>query len=257
MIDDSSILKTLDKSLLVLEYMAKKKCELGVRELSTILKINKSTTFRILNTLVTHRFVIKNQENSKYRLGFACLELSNSALQSTNIRDSAHNFLIELRNSTTETVNLVILDEGMGVYIDRIESVHRIRMVSSIGTREVLHCTGVGKALLAYLPELELDNIINKHGLEKKTKNTITDKDELKKHLNLIKAQGYSIDDEEGEEGIKCVGAPIFDNDGKVIASISVSLPSYRWNSELADKFAYEVKETAKNISNSLRGVFN
>jgi DNA-binding IclR family transcriptional regulator len=168
------------------------------------------------------------------------------------LRVVARPFLERLRDQTGETVNLIILDDGMGVYIDRIESSHAVQMVSSIGTREDLHCTGVGKALLAFLPENEIDRIIRQHGLPRKTARTITNPKKLKQHLKEIKEHGYSIDNEEAEEGIRCVGAPIFDNNSAVTASISVAAFAYRWSLDDAKHNAQFVIAAAQQLSAAL-----
>jgi IclR family acetate operon transcriptional repressor len=157
-----------------------------------------------------------------------------------------------LRDKTHETVNLMILQDGMGVYIDRVESPQRLRMVSFVGTREELHCTAVGKALLAFLSEPEVDKIIEKHGLAQKTPKTITNPGQLKQHLSQIRKMGYSIDDEEAEIGVRCIGAPIFNYKNKIEASISVSAPSYRLEKQKLKEVASLVKEIAEEISLSI-----
>jgi DNA-binding IclR family transcriptional regulator len=247
-----SILKTVDKALRVLELLHEEKREMGITEITHRLMINKSTTYRILTTLCRHRFVQKNPANNKYKLGFKILEISSTILETINLRDLARPFLEKLRNTTNETVNLITLDEGMGVYIDRLESQHTIRMVSHIGTREELHCTGVGKALLAFLPEDQMDNVIKRYGLPRKTSATITDVSQLKEHLQMIRERGYSLDNEEAEEGIRCVGAPIFNHGEEVIAAISIAAPSYRLSVKMAHEHAHVVVETAAQISEAL-----
>ncbi len=252
MINSNSILKTVDKALQVVLLLAQNSGEMGVREISKKMGINVSTTYRILNTLYINKFVRKNERSHRYGIGLKCLEISSYIIKSLDLRNIAHPFLESLRDRTNETVNLVILDDGMGVYIDRVESSHAVRMVSSIGTREELHCTGVGKALLAFLPENIVDEIIQKHGLPAKTPRTITSPKDLKEHLLEVRKQWYSIDNEEAEEGIICVGAPIFDHRKKVIASISVAAVSYRCSINQAKKNASLVVETAQQISAAL-----
>nr|WP_275589218.1 IclR family transcriptional regulator C-terminal domain-containing protein [Sporohalobacter salinus] len=122
-------------------------------------------------------------------------------------------------------------------------------MASQIGSRGPVHSTGVGKAITAYLDEKEIDNIIEKWGMPKRTKNTITDLQDFKEHLDLIKKRGYAVDDIENEPGIRCVAAPIFDYNGEVIAAVSVSGPTMRVTKERISKLAKKVKETGLQIS--------
>ncbi len=246
------ILETVDKALKILLLLAEDSREMSISEVSSKTRINKSTTYRILNTFCKNRFVIKNANNRKYRIGLRCLEIGNCILKSLDLRNIARPLLERLRDQTGETVNIITIDDGMGVYVDRVESQHAVQMISSIGTREELHCTGVGKALLAFLPESEIDEVIKQHGLPKKTARTITDPKKLKDHLKEIREQGYSIDNEEAEEGIRCVGAPVFDHNNNVIASISVAALAYRWSLADAKKNAKFVVETARRLSAAL-----
>ena len=193
MIRKDVVLETADRALKVLLFLAQDPKDLSISEISDKMSINKSTIYRILNTLYKNGFVSKNESNAKYRIGLKCLEIGNCIVRSLDLRNIARPFLEKLRDQTGETVNLVILNDGMALYIDQIESLHAVQMISSIGTREELHCTGVGKALLAFLPENEVDKIIAQHGLPQKTSQTITDPIRLKMHLDEIRERGYSI----------------------------------------------------------------
>lgn len=248
----SFILKTVDKALKILELFSEQEREMSISEIAKRIGTNKSTVYRILNTLRSHAFVQQNSDNSKYKLGFKLLEISSVILERIELRHQARPSLERLRDKTNETVNLMIMEGGLGVYIDRVESTQRVRMVSVIGTREELHCTGVGKALLAFQSEKIVDEVIKKQGLLRKTSRTITDPHQLKQHFDEIKKRGYSIDDEEAEEGIRCIGAPIFNHKDKVVASISIAAPSYRLDEQKMKQFAPIVVETARKISQNL-----
>jgi len=129
--------------------------------------------------------------------------------------------------STRETVHLMMLDGQTGLYVDRIESPQRVRVASTVGFREFLHCSAVGKAILAHLPGARLEQVIAR-GLPRLTTRTITDPARLRQHLAVVARRGFAIDNEEGEAGIRCVGAPIFDHRSQGLAWVSVAGPAYR-----------------------------
>ncbi|WP_167915886.1 IclR family transcriptional regulator [Thermococcus sp. LS2] len=228
--------------------------ELGLTELSKKVKLPKSTLYRYLETLKEGGFISQDPETGKYRLGIKIFELGSIVQNTLDLRKIAHPYLKKLAEETGETVHLCILDEerGVGVYVDKIENPSARVRYSQLGKTIPLHVGGVGKALMAYLPREKVDEIIRKYGLPKFTKNTITDPEELKKHLQKVKEQGYSVDNEEVELGLRCVAAPIRDSTGKVIASISISGPSARINEKTIPQLAELVKETALKISYEL-----
>ena len=154
---------------------------------------------------------------------------------------------------------MVILDRGEVLYVDKVEpsqpadGLRMVCMVSVMGSRIPTHCSAVGKVMLAFLPEERLVSIVKDKGLPRRTENTITDFEELKKHLQLIRKQGYALDDEENERGVKCVAAPIRDQSGEVIAAISISVPGIRIRTDtLLTTYKDQVTETAVNISKKL-----
>jgi IclR family transcriptional regulator, KDG regulon repressor len=151
---------------------------------------------------------------------------------------------------------MVILDRNEVVYIDKIETEQHtggLKMTSRVGSRNLAHSCAVGKVLLSYLSEDELNEAIAEKGLPKKTDNTITDPIQFKEHLVTVKNQGYAIDEEENEKGIRCVAAPIFDGKGKAVAAISVSGPAFRVTRKLVqDTLKKEVMKTASEISQLL-----
>jgi IclR family acetate operon transcriptional repressor len=251
-----SISKTVHKTLRVIDFLSSANREVGITEIARNLKINTTTIQRIVNTLHRSNYVQQNPGTARYTLGIRFLEISHHILHGLDLRRVARRFLEELRDRTRETVHLMILDGTMGVYIDAVESPQRVRMVSAIGTREELHCSAVGKALLAFLPDQKVNETIREQGLKRKTSRTITDPDELKRHLGQIKRRGYSVDNEEGEEGTRCVGAPIFGHSGEVQASISVAAPSYRLDLGNIPQLAPTVIEAATKISKSLGKAF-
>ncbi len=249
------ISKTVDRALRVIDFLSTANREMGITGIARSVEINTTTVQRIVNTLHRSNYVQQNPATARYTLSTRFLEISHHILQGLDLRQVARPFLEKLRDKTRETVHLMARDATMGVYVDAVESLQRIRVVSAIGTREELHCSAVGKALLAFLPEQEVDEIIREQGLKRKTSRTITDPDELKRDLGQIKKRGYSVDNEEGEEGTRCIGAPIFGYGGKIEASISIAGPSFRLDQQKIQQLVPIVIETARKISKNTGNV--
>ncbi len=242
-------MKSLKKAMQVLEALGKKKNESGVTELSREMSLPKSAIYQILSTFKSGGFVDQNPENKKYRLGLRIFELGNIVQLQLKIRIIAYSYLYDLSRTTNETTYLVILEKGKIVYIDCVESTARLRSHPVFGEIVPLHCTGVGKAIMAFLPEKKIDEIIQKEGLERFTKNTITDPQVLKEELKRIRSRGYAIDNIEHEQGIRCVGVPIRNHRGEVFAAISVSGPAQRLDKARIQKISKSVTEASEAIS--------
>jgi DNA-binding IclR family transcriptional regulator len=161
-------------------------------------------------------------------------------------------FLTELRDIAQETVHLVVLDQGQVAYIDKVECSKAVRMHSAVGRRGYMHCTAVGKAILAHMPVTDVHQILADHGLPSCTPNTITDSHSLHDELVRVRRMGYAVDDVENEEGIRCLGAPIFDHLGRPLSALSVSGPAYRMSMERVRELADVVIATASKISRQL-----
>jgi IclR family transcriptional regulator, KDG regulon repressor len=225
---------------------------MGVTELSRELGVAKSTTHRLLSTLFSQGYVQKSRQLDTYALGLKLVEMGQHVVHNLDIRTVAAEPLHQLMRQTGETTHLVMLDNDEVVYVDKIESPATIRMYSKIGKRAPLHCTGVGKALLAFLAVSERDEIIGRIPFKPYTQYTITNTDRFVRHLEEIRQQGYAVDDEEHEEGIRCVAAPVFDHEGGVAGGISVSGPTLRVTEDKLDDFAHKVLACAKEISRRL-----
>ncbi|AGB42406.1 transcriptional regulator [Halobacteroides halobius DSM 5150] len=245
----NNLVKSVNRSINILEELAKYENGLGVTEIGNRLDVHKSSVHRLLSTLVYRGLVEQDQETGKYKLGLKLFELGSRIFNDLEVREYAKPYIEELVRKTNETVHLVTLDQGEVLYIDKVKSPETITMASQIGARGPIHCTGVGKAMAAYLAETEVDKIIKKKGMPKQTENTITDPREFKEHLDLVKERGYAIDEIENEAGIRCIAAPIFDYDGDVVAAVSVSGPTMRVTKERISELAKQVRETGLQIS--------
>jgi len=245
-------MKSIKKAIEVLEALAKRENGVGITQLSKQLNLPKSTIHQILSTFKGVRFVDQNPEDKKYHLGLRVFELGNIVQSQLQLRKIAHSCLYNLSRKTNETTYLVVLENDRIVYIDCVESTARLRAHPVFGERVPLHCTGVGKAVMAFLPEEKVNEIIYEGGLERFTENTITDPHLLKRELKEIRKRGYAIDNAEHEEGIRCVGAPIRNHRKEVSAAISVSGPSQRFDRSRTPTMAKLVIETAEEISRKM-----
>lgn len=242
-------MKSVKKAIEVLEALAKRENGGGITQLSKQLNLPKSTIHQILSTFKSARFVEQNPEDRQYHLGLRIFELGNIVQSQLQLRKIAHPYLYDLSRKTNETSYLVVLEGKRIVYIDCVESTARLRAHPVFGDRVPLHCTGVGKAIMAFLPEVKIHEIIYEDGLERFTENTITDPQLLQQELKKVRKRGYAIDNIEHEEGIRCVGAPIRNHRKEVFAAISVSGPSQRFNPPRIQTMAKLVIETGEEIS--------
>jgi len=227
---EARYVQSLEWALNILEVLAQEGAPMTVTELSEKVGLKISTVHRLLTTLGHRGYVTQDPESSKYRLGLKMLEMGNAALYHSDIRTVARPYLEEIVERCNETANLAVLDGSDVVYIDQVESHNLIivKMFAQPGNRGPVHCTASGKALLAFLPPDKLEQVLSQVDFVRYTDETITDKDQLLKELKRIKQEGYALDWGEMEEHVRCIAAPIFNHEGKAVASISISGPSNR-----------------------------
>lgn len=200
-----------------------------VTEIAADLGRSKSTIYAHLLTLEKRGYLIKT--GTEYGLGLRFLSLGGHVQTTGDYRkiyQTAKPEIDDLANETTERAQIMVEEDGQGVYLYQSMGSKGVMTDTHVGTRVYLHTTAVGKAFLAHLPETEVDEIINRHGLPRVTENTITDRDELFAELETIREQGVAFDDGERVRGIQCVAVPIETDDGTVLGSISVSVPNRR-----------------------------
>lgn len=244
-----NMVKSVSRALDIITLISLKKNGLGVTEIANQIDINKSSVYRILSTLVQYGYIEQDSETGKYKLGYKFLEISSKLLESIDLRAEARPFLQELENETNEVIHLVVYDQGEVVYIEKLEGNETLRMHSKVGKRAPMHCTSVGKAILAHLPSSVVFDILERKGMPVHTDKTITDKDEFMKELGQVRQNGYALDLEENEYGITCVAVPIFDHLGKVIAAVSISGPTMRMTSDRLDALKSIMVRTGQGIS--------
>ncbi|CUS80758.1 transcriptional regulator, IclR family [Candidatus Kryptonium thompsonii] len=248
---------SIEKAFAILSVFSQNggRFELGVGEISKILKMHKSTVHRFLRSMEKVGVIERNNETGKYRLGLKLYELGNSVSLKKIMVDRARKYLEDLHWYLNETVHFATLKNGEVVYLDKIIADRNFVIISEVGKRLPAHCTGLGKAMLAFLPESDVKRIIKEKGLKKFTKNTITNKKDLFEELKKIRECGYAIDNEEIEDGLRCIAAPIFNGDGEVIAAVSISGPSSRINETTYEEYSKHVIKTARLISEELKNV--
>lgn len=217
----------------------------GVTELANVLDIPKSTVHSHLATLQKNEYVVKNED--VYHVGLQFLQFGEYIRSRMRIYDVARPEVEHLAEQTGELSNLLVAEHGQGVYLHRAQGTKAVKLDTYAGMRVNLHCTALGKALLASLPEERVDEIIDMHGLPAQTETTITDPEELKRELAEVREQGYAIDNGERLTGLRCVAAPIMDDRSSPRGAISISGPTSRMK---GDRLEGELLELLLNAAN-------
>jgi len=236
----------------MMENIAQSPAGLTNSEISRRLQIPKSSASYILRTLERRGYLHRDAESGKYRLGLKILALSRGVTTGMDLRKLALPFLQQLVNRTLLTCHLAILDAGEAVYIEKVDAPGFIKMDTWVGRRMYVHSTSVGKSLVAWLPPVEIAAILHDYGLPKRTAKTITVSARFLKELEKVRGQGYAVDDEENSPGARCVGAPVFDTPGHVVAAVGLSGTTSQITHANIPKLAEWLKETSWKISRQL-----
>ena len=240
----------LRRGLAILDVFSLGRRELGVNEIARALGMHKSTVSRLCSTLEQSGYLARDPANEKYRLGARIQQLTGAS--SVELRAAARDVLRQLVDTSGETVTMVVRDGLDIVTIEVLDGPRMVRMQARVGARTQIHASAGAKAILASLPAGELSQVIDAWPLSRLTTNTITTKDALVQHLEETRARGFSIDHEEMEIGLRCVGAPVRDQSGAVIAAIAVSAPRHRLTDEGIERLGREVRDAADAISSRL-----
>ena len=224
-----------------------------LQDISKEIRVPSSTVLRFLNTLMKHDYVSQEPQTSRYFLTLKLCEIGQLISAQMSIRDIVRPYLVALSEKCQESACLAVEQDNLVVYIDVVEGPDSmLKTLQRIGKRAPLHSTGVGKTLLLDFSEERLNQLIRDQGLKAITKNTLTTKQKLLCELARVREQGYAVDNEECEYGVKCVAAPLKDYSGKIAASISVSGPLSRLPDEKIDFIKERVLETSRKISKHL-----
>ena len=232
--ESKNIVKSVEKALFILDCF-KDIEEIGFNELGKLTGLPNGTLFRIISTLINRDYIYKDASTGLYRLGKKISILGLAAIRNLNFHKIIHSLLQDIARDTRETANAAINVNNEIVYIDIVESPQAIKMLAKIGSRDSIHSTSLGKVLLAFMEKKEQDIVLEKIELVKKTENTITKKETLKREVKNIVKNGYAVDNEENELGCKCIAVPVFDQNKKVVGEISISGPIDRINENLEE----------------------
>jgi DNA-binding IclR family transcriptional regulator len=245
-------IQVLDRALAVLKVLSQEGPDLTLAQVSALLHLHKSTAHRLIMVLEGHKLIERNSKTGTYRLGMKLFELGTRAVSQLDLRERARPILDRLVRETDETVHLCVYDNGEVVYVDKVEPARSVRLASTVGRRHPAFCTAVGKAMMAVMPEEQVETAVQKHGLRPLTRKTIGSLGELKSELAKVRKLGYAVDDEENEEGVCCVGAVVRGISGEPTAAISVSGPSFRLPSYKIPIVAKAVIGAANALSQEL-----
>lgn len=242
--------QSIERAFVILEQLAEYPNGVQITKLAGITGLSKSTVHRLLATLIELHYVIQDEDTERYKLSYRALFLSRNILSNSSLISLSKPILQKLVEEINETIHLCTEEKGEVVYIEKIESNQTIRMYSRIGSRAPMYCTGVGKMMLSDKNDDELEAIAHDINYIKKTDATILNAADLLAEIDTIRKLGYSLDNVENEEGIRCIAAPIYDFSGRIIASFSISGPSSRVTLERIEKeLAKKIMETAHTIS--------
>jgi DNA-binding IclR family transcriptional regulator len=251
-VTDLSPATAVERALNILESVSQRREGLTNSEISRKLAIPKSSASYILRTLERRGYLRRDAGTGRYKLGLKILSLGGDAQSNLDIADVALPFMRSLVERVHLTSHLAVLDQGEAVYIEKVEAPGFFKVNTWVGRRMYLHSTSVGKALLAWLPKQETEAIVRQQGMKKRTPKTITTVSRLLADLELVREQGYAVDDQENSTGARCLGAPIIDGVGNVTAALGVSGTLTQVDEENLPKIAEALKETARRISRQL-----
>jgi len=248
--DDSSIytVPAVDRAARIMLMLASGTREMTLAEVATATGYHKSSVHKILMTLCHHGFLNRNEASKHYSLGIALARCGQVALDNLNVNRSAKAVLKDLADFSGETANLAVLSGTKMVIVDAIEPLVELRVSPPIGTTDSVINKSNGKAVLAWMPEDLVNTIIKREGLPANTKHSITDAKTYRKELETVRAIGYAMDFEEFQDGISAVSAPIFDDEGHAVATLSIVGPAFRMTKDKMQRFGQRCAKAAAQL---------
>ena len=243
----SSVLKVFS----ILQALGEQK-NIGVSELSQRLMMSKATTYRFLQTMKTLGYVTQEEEADRYALTLKLFELGAKSLEYVDLIGLADKEMRFISEQTNEALHLGALDDDSIIYIHKIDSNYSLRMQSRIGRRNPLYSTAIGKVLLAEREQAFIRDTLSRVTFIKHTEKTLENTEQLIAELSLVKEQHYAQDNQEQEPGLRCIAAPIYDRFGTVIAGISISLPTIRFDESRLSYYVGLLHQAGKNVSSQL-----
>lgn len=246
------VIQSLQRGLGIMEVVAARGSGATLVEISRELGLHPSTAFHLLRTLVALGYLSQDGSTRTYRLGSKVFQLGASASTEGRLVDVAESFVAELARESRETSHLAVHEHGRAVVICKGDGSGPLVVSERIGTRRPLHCTAIGKVLLAYLPEPEVLASLSQTRLLRYTARTIIDRASLERELTRVRERGYAVDDEEFSQGVRCVAAPVFNVSGQLVAALGVSGPTIRVTRERMAELITLVTGSARRLSRHL-----
>jgi DNA-binding IclR family transcriptional regulator len=245
-------IRSVTKAVRLLEALAKEPGPQGVSELSRQLKMDKSSVSRMLRTLEQGRLVACDETTGKYGLGLGLVHLGQRALRRLDLRTVARDSLVALVKKTNECAHLAVRAGDLALYVDQELPGQGAHVDVPVGAVAPLHCTALGKVLLAFGSERDRESVLNKEPLESFTRRTLTDSAALRSHLATVRVRQVAFDDEEFSVGVRCIAAPVFGHDGSVIGAIGISGPSPRLGDDRLLQLEQIVRDQSLILSRKL-----
>jgi IclR family KDG regulon transcriptional repressor len=240
--------RAVERAMQILSSFDSEHAERGVSEIAEVTGLHKATTHRIIMTLLNCGFLERAADGERFRLGLRVVELGLGALRRLDVRRAAFPYMQQLVERFDETCDLCIFDRGRVLYVEVVHSQHSLTIAARIGIRLPAHCTASGRVFLAFLPPEVAESVLAAP-LAACTEKTVTSPARLREELEATRQRGYGLDDEEFEDGIRAVSAPIRDIDGNVVAALSMPGPSNRLTPERIPEIAQALVEATNSVS--------
>jgi DNA-binding IclR family transcriptional regulator len=252
-VENPTTSSTALKALQVLETVAASAQPVSLSAVAEVVGTDKSTAYRMLSTLLEAGYLVRDDSTKRYRLSYKVVSLSRNLLAENEVFQLSREMLERVTTTTHETVHLCVLDGGETVLVQKVKGTQLVAVDFQIGDRSPLHCTSIGKALLAFQDVRYIESIIA-GGLISRARNTITDPDVFRTELHRVRSQGYALDDHEFEDSMRCIAAPIFERDGRVHMGISISGPDSRFTLDKLEELRAPLLQAAWELSERLGG---
>lgn len=243
--------QSVERAIRLLERLAEHN-QMSLGQLAKTVGVHKSTAYRLLRTLIKLRYVEQDHDQGDYRVGIRLVQMGGMVNRSWPLHRSAESVMDQLAERLGESVNLAVEDDLHMVYVATVDARNLLRMQLNVGRRVPVHCTAVGKAFLAFSPDLVRRMQNSGYSLERLTPSTITTWDALEAELEAVRRHGFSIDDEEQEVGARCVAAPIADPHHRIVAALGISAPAARLPRERAEEVGPIILQAARRVSERL-----
>ena len=252
--DRSGQVQSLSRALSILNTLAESDGGFSLSDLALTVGLAPSTTHRLLTTLQNERYVAFDAERRVWNVGVQAFQTGNAFLKTRDLVSLARPLMRRLMETSGETVNLGIFDHGEVIYLAQVECLKLMRAITRPGGRVPMHCSGIGKALLAWISDREVNSILHARGLQRITSTTIDTPAKLREDLEKIRERGFSFDDEENGIGLRCVASVVFNENGMPLAGISLSGPTARLKDDRIQILGASVVEAANRITQAMGG---